>query len=81
MHRQGLRNISRRLSHAAVLCTFMAVALASQEAAAACRGTWAEGTTYTAGDSVTYSGATYTARVTHTACVGCGWNPVAAETG
>jgi hypothetical protein len=56
----------------------MAVVLASQEAAAACRGAWAEGTNYAAGDSVTYNSATYTARVTHTACVGCGWNPVAA---
>jgi chitinase len=48
------------------------------DAAAACRGAWAEGTTYQTGDVVTYSGSTYTARSTHTACVGCGWNPVAA---
>ena len=42
---------------------------------AACRGAWAEGNTYNAGDTVTYSGATYTALVTHTAFVGANWNP------
>jgi chitodextrinase len=59
----------------AVLLTMGALA---QTATAACRGEWAEGSTYNQGDVVTYQGATYTARSAHTACVGCGWNPVAA---
>ncbi|SMC18343.1 Carbohydrate binding domain-containing protein [Andreprevotia lacus DSM 23236] len=44
-------------------------------AQAACRGEWAEGNTYNAGDTVTYQGATYTALVTHTAYAGANWNP------
>ncbi|PTL84612.1 glycosyl hydrolase family 18 protein [Vitiosangium sp. GDMCC 1.1324] len=36
---------------------------------------WAEGTSYTAGQVVTYLGATYTARVAHTAAPGANWNP------
>jgi hypothetical protein len=47
------------------------------DAAAACRGPWAEGVNYAAGDTVTYNGTVYTARVAH-GCNGCGWNPVAA---
>jgi hypothetical protein len=47
------------------------------DAAAACRGAWAEGVNYAAGDTVTYNGSVYTARVAH-GCNGCGWNPVAA---
>src|SRR5262245_32535521 len=53
-------------------------AMDSAEAQGPCRGTWAEGNTYNAGDSVRYNGNTYTALVTHTAHVGAGWNPVAA---
>lgn len=41
---------------------------------------WAEGTTYTAGTQVNYAGKTYTARSTHTAYVGAGWNPAATPT-
>jgi chitinase len=38
---------------------------------------WTEGTTYTAGDQVTYQGHQYRALVTHTAYPGAGWNPAA----
>ncbi|GLZ38028.1 hypothetical protein Acsp05_16520 [Actinokineospora sp. NBRC 105648] len=38
---------------------------------------WAEGTTYNAGTEVTYLGRLYSAKVTHTAWPGAGWNPVA----
>jgi chitinase len=55
----------------------MGVMFTSFEAAAACRGAWAEGVTYAAGDTVTYNGSVYTARSAH-GCNGCGWNPVAA---
>jgi chitinase len=48
-----------------------------EDAMAACRGAWAEGVTYAAGDTVTYNGSVYTARTAH-GCNGCGWNPVAA---
>src|SRR5262245_2633900 len=40
-----------------------------------CRGNWAEGNTYNAGDSVRYNGATYTCLQTHTSHVGANWNP------
>lgn len=43
-------------------------------AQAACTA-WVEGPTYTAGQVVTYGGATYTAIQTHTAYAGAGWNP------
>jgi len=64
--------------YAATLVSSLAMGLISQEAAAACRGAWTEGTTYSTGDGVTYNGGKYGALVGHTACVGCGWNPVAA---
>jgi chitodextrinase len=53
-------------------------AMDSAVAQGPCRGSWAEGNTYNAGDSVTYNGNVYTALVAHTAYVGTGWNPVAA---
>lgn len=56
------------------LLALLLVGLAG-EAAAACRGSWAEGSTYQAGDTVNYGGATWTALVTHTAYAGAGWNP------
>ncbi|WP_148717076.1 carbohydrate-binding protein [Chitinolyticbacter meiyuanensis] len=57
-----------------------AVSTFALHANAACRGAWAEGNTYQSGDTVTYSGATYTALVTHTAYVGTNWNPAATAT-
>ncbi|MBO0608641.1 cellulase family glycosylhydrolase [Myceligenerans salitolerans] len=36
---------------------------------------WAEGTSYGAGDQVTYEGSGYTATTTHTAYPGTGWDP------
>jgi chitinase len=60
-----------------VVAAAVVVGLAG-EAAAACRGPWAEGVNYAAGDTVTYQGNVYTARVAH-GCNGCGWNPVAAQ--
>lgn len=80
MWRQGLSGISKRFSRVAMLFSSMAMVLAAHDAAAACRGAWAEGNTYTAGDGVTYSGGNYKALVTHTAYVGTGWNPAATPT-
>ncbi|MEU4360705.1 glycosyl hydrolase family 18 protein [Promicromonospora sp. NPDC023987] len=46
------------------------------QAAADCAApTWAEGSTYAAGDHVTHLGRGYTALVGHTAHVGAGWTP------
>src|SRR5690349_15167675 len=54
---------------------------ATGEAAVACSSvTWAEGSTYTAGQQVTYRSELYQALVTHTAYVGTGWNPAATPT-
>jgi CxxC motif-containing protein (DUF1111 family) len=62
----------------AALFVLSIMVLASiEDAMAACRGAWAEGVNYAAGDTVTYNGSVYTARVAH-GCNGCGWNPVAA---
>ena len=36
---------------------------------------WAEGTSYAAGQQVTYEGSTYTATMAHTAHPGAGWDP------
>ncbi|WP_373279541.1 polysaccharide lyase [Chitiniphilus eburneus] len=58
-------------------CALLALALDAQ---AACRGGWAEGNTYAAGDGVIYAGAGYTARSTHTAYVGTNWNPASTPT-
>ncbi|EAU61742.1 chitinase [Stigmatella aurantiaca DW4/3-1] len=77
MWRQELRDVSKSLLGAAVLFFSMVVVFAPQDAAAACRGAWAEGSAYNVGDGVTYNGGTYTALQAHTACVGCGWNPAA----
>lgn len=41
---------------------------------------WAEGTSYSAGQQVTYEGNGYTALVAHTAYPGAGWDPVSAPT-
>jgi chitinase len=64
---------------AAAALTFAPDGVAATNAAAlACSGTvWAEGSTYTAGQQVTYSGHLYQALVTHTAYPGAGWNPAA----
>ncbi len=78
MWRQGLRGFTKTFFSAAVMVSSLGMGLAAQDAAAACRGGWAEGTAYSAGDGVTYNGGSYSALVAHTACVGCGWNPVAA---
>ncbi|WP_395805685.1 glycoside hydrolase family 19 protein [Archangium minus] len=78
MWRQSLSGLSKSVLSAAMVFSSMAMGLASQEAEAACRGAWAEGSSYNVGDGVTYNGGSYTALVSHTACVGCGWNPVAA---
>jgi predicted chitinase len=63
--------------YAALLVMGLMVLVPANEAAAACRGAWAEGVAYVAGDTVTYNGSVYTARQSHQ-CNGCGWNPVAA---
>ena len=66
-----------RFMNAVTLFSSVVMAFAAQDAAAACRGNWAEGTAYAVNDGVTYNGAKYTALQAHTACVGCGWNPQA----
>ncbi|SMC29037.1 Predicted carbohydrate-binding protein, contains CBM5 and CBM33 domains [Andreprevotia lacus DSM 23236] len=45
-----------------------------------CAVAWKEGSTYQAGDKVSYNGINYQALVTHTAYVGAGWNPAASTT-
>ncbi|WP_410499619.1 polysaccharide lyase [Chitinibacter sp. S2-10] len=54
--------------------------LGAVNASAACRGSWVEGPTYSAGDTVNYQGQTYTALTTHTAYVGTNWNPATTPT-
>ncbi|WNG45400.1 chitinase [Archangium minus] len=76
--RQGFSAISKKFLFAALLFSSTTMVLVPQAAEAACRGAWTEGTAYSAGDVVTYGGASYTALVAHTPCAGCGWNPVAA---
>ncbi|WP_081713734.1 glycoside hydrolase family 19 protein [Cystobacter fuscus] len=78
MWRQGLRGFAKTFLSAAAVVSSLGMGLAAQDAAAACRGNWAEGTAYNVGDGVSYNGGKYSALVSHTACVGCGWNPVAA---
>ncbi|WP_255989460.1 polysaccharide lyase [Chitinolyticbacter albus] len=65
--------LSRMLSGSALL-------VLAFNAEAACRGNWAEGNTYTAGDVVSYAGNNYSARSTHTAYVGTNWNPASTPT-
>jgi predicted chitinase len=74
-----MRHVPRRSVHwlYASLLVLGLTMVPGDEAAAACRGTWAEGVQYAAGDTVNYNGVVYTARVAH-GCNGCGWNPVAA---
>jgi chitinase len=59
---------------ALLVVTLMSTYPATEANAAACTE-WTEGPTYTTGQVVTYLGATYTARSTHTAHVGANWNP------
>ncbi|MET0401815.1 MAG: glycoside hydrolase family 19 protein [Cystobacter sp.] len=75
MFQQGFAGLSKRIMNAAVVFSSMAMALASQDAAAACRGAWNDTTAYSTGDSVTYSGGNYKALQTVPACGGCGWTP------
>jgi len=74
-----MRPVDRKSIHGlyAALLVLGLTLLPADEAAAACRGAWAEGVQYAAGDTVTYNGTVYTALVAH-GCNGCGWNPVAA---
>jgi hypothetical protein len=74
-----LRHTTFNASLRGILATLLTVGVmfTSLDAAAACRGAWAEGVNYAAGDTVTYNGSVYTARTAH-GCNGCGWNPVAA---
>ncbi|GLS04450.1 hypothetical protein GCM10007860_15970 [Chitiniphilus shinanonensis] len=41
---------------------------------------WQEGTVYATGDVVSYAGAEYRARTTHTAHIGANWNPASSPT-
>jgi hypothetical protein len=71
------QSVSRRRWGVALLAAGLFTMVSVDEAEAACRGAWREGVNYAAGDTVTYNGLVYTARVAH-GCNGCGWNPVAA---
>jgi hypothetical protein len=79
MERKTMRPVDRKSIHGlyAALLVLGLTLVPVDDAAAACRGAWAEGVQYAAGDTVTYNGTVYTARVAH-GCNGCGWNPVAA---
>lgn len=65
-----------KLKHFAAAALPVAVFAAFSYAAPA----WQEGTTYSAGTTVSYSGHDYSALVTHTAYVGANWNPLATPT-
>lgn len=65
-----------KLKHFAVAALPVAVFASFSYAAPA----WQEGTTYSAGTTVSYSGHDYSALVTHTAYVGANWNPLATPT-
>jgi chitinase len=54
----------------ALLCSLVAIPVS---VSAADRGTWAPNTAYAVGDTVTYSGSTYTCRQAHTSLTG--WEP------
>jgi chitinase len=55
------------------------VPMTSSSAAVSCAGltAWAEGSSFTTGQKVTYNGRQYDALVAHTAWAGTGWNPAA----
>src|SRR5919197_2653192 len=75
MPRQNARPLIT-LCASLLIITALAFAITNPSAAqGSCRGTWAEGSAYNAGDSVIYNGVTYTALQTHTAYVGAGWTP------
>lgn len=68
-----MRHVDRKSIHgvyAALLV--LGLTMVAADATAACRGAWAEGVQYAAGDTVTYNGTVYTALVGH-GCNGCGW--------
>src|SRR5262245_50832373 len=75
MPRQNARSFVGLCASLLVMGALVFVAMSSSAAQGPCRGNWAEGNTYNAGDSVIYNGATYTCLQTHTAYVGAGWNP------
>jgi predicted chitinase len=68
---QGLAGMAKRFSGAALLFSSLSMLLAAQDAEAACRGAWTEGSAYNAGDGVTYNGNSYSVTQSHTACKGC----------
>ena len=70
----------RRTLWSALVLSLIGGLLSTHEARAqaACVA-WVSGGTYTAGEVVTYNGATYTALVTQTDYVGTGWNPTIAS--
>jgi hypothetical protein len=70
----------KRMLWSALVLSLISWALGAQEARAqaACVA-WVSGGTYTAGEVVTFNGATYTALVTQTDYVGTGWDPTIAS--
>jgi hypothetical protein len=75
MPRQNVRPLVALCASLLVMGALAFVTTIPSAAKGPCRGDWAEGNTYNAGDSVRYNGATYTCLQTHTAYVGAGWNP------
>lgn len=64
---RSLKTHSRKTALALVLLTAWSMYASGAE--------WQEGSTYTAGTTVTYQGRTYQALRTHTAYPGAGWTP------
>ncbi len=75
MQRQHARPLVHYGALLLIISAMVFLAMIPIAAQGPCRGVWAEGNTYNAGDSVTYNGATYTCLQTHTAYVGANWNP------
>jgi predicted chitinase len=72
---QGLAGMAKRFSGAALIFSSLSLLLSAQNAAAACRGAWTEGSAYNVGDGVTYNGNNYAVTQAHTACKDCGAEP------
>ncbi|MBN1410142.1 MAG: hypothetical protein JW969_04805 [Spirochaetales bacterium] len=70
-----MKNINKRHTFLWLTITLMVI-FTAVPAMAADRGEWTEGSTYAAGDTVTYLGKSYKCLISHTAWMGANWNPV-----
>jgi len=69
----------KRMLWRALALSFIGWIAGTHEARAQACVAWVSGGTYTAGEVVTFNGATYTALVTQTDYVGTGWDPTVAS--